>query len=413
MAQGASADEGLADERQWLPAGSNLPGLLAEEPRPYFASEAAGGRPSLLARLGELAFRSPAILGGQARLRGLSCATCHPNGHASTAFFVPGLSDRPGNVDVTTDFFNPAHHDGRFNPVNIPSLRGVADTAPYGRSGRFASLREFTRQAIVVEFDGPEPAAWLLDALLAYQAELAPLPPAAGALVEVSALERGAALFRRPFPGMAERACASCHPPDAGFTDRQRHDVGTGGVFDTPSLLGSAHSPPYGHDGRFPDFAAVLDHFNRQFALGLKPGERADLLAYLAVAGGAETPLRPVSLAGDLARIESFLPLLRHALNEDWASLGSFVAGALRHELGRVAARFPSPDSDAARAALVTRSRMLQALQEAFQRGDLDGVRLRQAQLIEDWPTLRAMLATAEPQSLYRLDRLRAMLGSR
>ena len=408
------AEEPLLADAQWLPPGSNLAATLAAEPLPYFATEAAGGRRSLLTRLGELAFRAPAVLGGQARLRDLACATCHGNGHAHTAFFVPGLSDRPGNVDVTADFFNPAHDDGRFNPVNIPSLRGVADTAPYGRQGRFASLREFTRHAIVVEFDGPEPTPWLLDALVAYLNELGFLPSAlldasGGLLAQAgTAARRGEALFRRPYSGLGGRACASCHPPSAHFTDRQRHDVGTGGVYDTPSLLGGAVSAPYGHDGRFRDFPAVIAHFDRQFGLALKRGERADLAAYLAAVGSADQPSRPIALAGDLDRLQGFLPLLEHALAEDWRALGGFVAGALRHELGRLAARFPPPDGRLAQAALVERSRLLQAMQAAFEAGDFGGASDRHAALRAGWPELSDRLAAAAARSLYDPARLGA-----
>jgi cytochrome c peroxidase len=55
---------------------------------------------------------------------------------------------------VSNGFFNPPADDHVFNPVRIPTLRGIRYLAPYGRDGRIASLREFTRNVIVAEFGG-------------------------------------------------------------------------------------------------------------------------------------------------------------------------------------------------------------------------------------------------------------------
>lgn len=35
------------------------------------------------------------------------------------------------------------------------------------------------------------------------------------------------------------------------------------------------------HDGRFPDLASVVDHYNSCLALGLTGGEKSDLIQYL------------------------------------------------------------------------------------------------------------------------------------
>jgi cytochrome c peroxidase len=37
----------------------------------------------------------------------------------------------------------------------------------------------------------------------------------------------------------------------------------------------------YDHDGRFADLAAVVDHYDGTFALGLSPGDKADLVEFL------------------------------------------------------------------------------------------------------------------------------------
>src|SRR3546814_4193206 len=56
---------------------------------------------SFYAEYGRLAFRSPMVLGGTASKAGLSCQACHPNGFANEDFFIPGLSDAHGRIDVS------------------------------------------------------------------------------------------------------------------------------------------------------------------------------------------------------------------------------------------------------------------------------------------------------------------------
>jgi cytochrome c peroxidase len=59
------------------------------------------------------------------------------------------------------------------------------------------------------------------------------------------------------------RRCAECHPAPT-YTDRRRHDPGTGEKVDTPTLRGVADSAPYGYDGRF---ATLSDAIRAQPAL--------------------------------------------------------------------------------------------------------------------------------------------------
>src|SRR5262249_31709263 len=150
-------------DRNWLPPDADLGAALREEPRRVSAIERAGGHTSFLIDLGELAFNAPTLLGVRAGQAGISCRSCHPNGDRHPLFFLPGASRHPGSLDGTTGLLTPKREDGVDNPLEIPSLRGVRLTAPYGRDGRFASLREFVRQVIVEEFDGHDPSARVLD----------------------------------------------------------------------------------------------------------------------------------------------------------------------------------------------------------------------------------------------------------
>ncbi len=130
---------------------------------------------------------------------GFSCATCHPE----------GLSDgRPW---------------GRGIPVQSHMLAGRTHAA--------------ARVAVEVERMGSTPMSDAeVQDLLAYLATRThpPNPTAASAL--------GAEVFAR-------LDCGTCHiPPD--YTDGLPHDVGTGGIFQTPSLVGLHHSRPYLHHAR-------------------------------------------------------------------------------------------------------------------------------------------------------------------
>src|SRR4051794_16673072 len=70
----------LSGDETALPAGTDLNEEALARPREVFRSEFVGGRKSYLVNLGDVAFNSPAILGGLARQAAVSCATCHVNG---------------------------------------------------------------------------------------------------------------------------------------------------------------------------------------------------------------------------------------------------------------------------------------------------------------------------------------------
>src|ERR1700749_2098981 len=186
-----------------LPPGTELDEDALDKPREAFHSEFAGGK-SYMVNLGNLAFSSPAILGGVARQAGVSCGTCHVNGTGNAKFFMPKMSTRPGNFDTTGPLFNPKANKFVLDPVRIPSLRGARYLFPYGQDGRMASLRDFVRNVVVNEFAGAEPSPEILDALVAYIQDIDFLPnqslgPTGHLVGKVSDSERrGEALFSRP-----------------------------------------------------------------------------------------------------------------------------------------------------------------------------------------------------------------------
>jgi len=290
----------------WLPPGSDLRDQ-DPLPRPVLNFDMQGIEEEglFLVAYGHMLFDSPEIFGDPARSLGIACSTCHNQSDVNQRFFIGGISPHAGAVDIDGSFFNPRFNDHRSDALDIPSLRGLRFTGPYGRDGRFASLRDFTRNVIVNEFKGSEPSPLILDALIAYMLEFDFLPAPhleRNGRLKASApaaARRGEALFTEADPAMNGRSCASCHLPSSHFTDNQVHDIGSAGdgassgysgAFDTPTLLGMLHTAPFLHDGSLSTLAAVVDWKVETFGLGLDDAEKSDLTAYLEAVGEGDAP---------------------------------------------------------------------------------------------------------------------------
>jgi hypothetical protein len=330
----------LSGDQTVLPPGTELNEEALNKPREVFRSQALGGAKSYLVNLGDLAFNSNLVLGGPARRAGMSCGSCHVNGAGNGKLYIPGMSTRPGNFDTTGPLFNPKANNSVRDPVRIPSLRGARFLAPYGNDGRIGSLRDFVRNVIVNEFDGPEPSPAILDAIIAYIEDIDFLPNlnlAAGGRLGARANDaqrRGEALFLKPFPHNPELSCAACHIPSSGFVDHRQHSVGSGGLFKTPTLINANFNAPYFHDGRYDTYDQVVDHFDRTFELGLSPQDRADLVAYLQAVGDGLMPYELDGVTAQLKEINDFASVLDTAIparNNDVIALAvNTVSGELR-----------------------------------------------------------------------------------
>jgi cytochrome c peroxidase len=401
-----------------LPPGTDFGDAATALPREIFASEAAGGRQSDLAALGNLLFGSPDIFGEPARSAGISCETCHTAGHANAHFFIPGLSQRPGTIDVSNGFFNPPADDHVFNPVRIPSLRGIRYLAPYGRDGRIASLREFARGVIVVEFGGPEPSPRVLDALVSYMQEIDFLPnprlgPAGTLVGLVSGAERrGAALFQKPFAGMGGQSCAGCHPPSALFTDHGQHDVASGGIYKTPTLLGLDYRAPYFHDGRYATLPEAVAHFDRAFALGLSRRDVADLVAYLRAVGDASEPEQPDSVASRMTEIETFCSTLDRLVAARDPAMLRLAVNTINRELRELGEQFPGRELKPARSATAALAVELRAIEAIAKEQGPDAAEARLAEFQIGIGDLGPTLEAFEAQSLFNPARRSAHYAS-
>ncbi|HEY1544391.1 MAG TPA: cytochrome c peroxidase [Xanthobacteraceae bacterium] len=329
-----------------LPAGTDFAEEALHRPREVFKSEQQGGLKSYLVNLGDLAFNSPTIFGGAARQAGMSCGTCHVNGAGNGRLFVPGMSTRRGNFDTTGPLFNPPADNHVLDPVRIPSLRGARFLAPYGHDGRVASLREFVRNVIVGEFAGAEPSPAILDAIVAYinDIDFLPNPRLAhdGKLTDPNPAEqRGAALFNKPFPHDPQLSCAACHVPSGAFIDHAQHDVGSGGMFRTPTLRNADFNAPYFHDGRFDTYDQVIDHFDRTYDLGLTPRDRTDLVAYLTAIGNGILPYEPDSIGAQMKELDDFVSVLDTAISTHDVAVVKLTVDTIGRELRELTEKFP------------------------------------------------------------------------
>jgi cytochrome c peroxidase len=330
-----------------LPAGTDLNEDALISPREVFHSEALRGRKSYLVNLGNLLFSSPSILGGVARQAGMSCSTCHVNGTGNPKLFFPQMSTRPGNFDTTGPLFNPKADNHVLDPVRIPSLRGARFLAPYGVDGRTASLHEFVRNVIVNEFAGPEPSVATVEAIVAYINDIDFLPNPdlgpAGRLTPVAmeSERRGEALFMKPFPNDPAMSCATCHVPSGAFIDHRQHDVGSGGLFRTPTLMNANYNAPYFHDGRFDTYEQVVAHFDRVFGLGYSEQDRHDLIDYLHAVGNGMQPYRYEGTPTTLKEINDFALVLGAAITTNDRDVVALAVDTIGHELRELTEFYP------------------------------------------------------------------------
>jgi mono/diheme cytochrome c family protein len=158
---------------------------------------------------------------------GLSCAGCHPEGDEDgrTWAFPQGLR-RTQTLGGGVMSREPFHWDGE-----MPEIRTLVDEVMLSRMS-FETDVSPEQVQILGRWMDTIPAAPSLTR-----------EGTTGALRDPSAIERGRALFSDPVV-----ACNSCHSGES-FTDNKPYDVGTGGTFFTPTLLGIALRDSFMHDG--------------------------------------------------------------------------------------------------------------------------------------------------------------------
>ena len=146
---------------------------------------------------------------------GLACASCHPEARDDGHTFL---------IDQ--------------QPVRTQSLTGgLAATAPFHWRGEHADLSHVLGDTMVQRMGAKMPSP---DETASMQAWL-DAQPLATPVASRSLTSAGRAAFERA-------GCDACHS-GARLTNNQTMDVGTGGGFQVPSLLGVSRRGPWMHDG--------------------------------------------------------------------------------------------------------------------------------------------------------------------
>jgi mono/diheme cytochrome c family protein len=170
----------------------------------------------------------------------LACASCHAEGgeDGRTWTFVEG--DR-----------------------RTPTMRGtLAHSAPFHWDGAIKDLRHLVDHVFTTRMSGPTVKD---DEVGTLQKWLFALPPPAKIPQDQAAATRGEEIFR-------QRGCASCHSGES-LTNNETRDVGTGGAFQVPSLVGVSWRGPFLHNG----CAKTLEDRFDPACGGDKHGDVADL----------------------------------------------------------------------------------------------------------------------------------------
>ena len=184
----------------------------------------------------------------------IACASCHPEG---------GDDGHVWQLDG--------------NARRTPSLRGtIAGTAPYHWPGDMKDLPALFDDVYTVRMSGATLAADQIEALSKWVQSI-PAPPAPS-WVDPASAARGKTFFEQ-----ARVGCAGCHSGDK-LTDNRTVDVGTGGPFQVPPLVGLGWRAPFLHDGCASTLAdrfgacSTAAHGN---VSSLSAGDVTDLEAYL------------------------------------------------------------------------------------------------------------------------------------
>ncbi|HUS27514.1 MAG TPA: c-type cytochrome [Kofleriaceae bacterium] len=185
----------------------------------------------------------------------LACASCHPEGRDDGQVwdFVAGPR-RTQNLSGGILARAPFHWNG-----DLPDL-GTLMTTVFEQRMAAGATTHSERLSL-----GP----WL---------DRIPAPRAA--ITDAAAVARGQALFVAP-----EQACATCHMGES-YTNNVLADVGTGGQFKVPSLIGIGARAPYMHDGCA---TTLRERFSAECGGGdshgriahLTESQISDLIAYL------------------------------------------------------------------------------------------------------------------------------------
>jgi len=187
---------------------------------------------------------------------GIACASCHMEGQED---------GRTWNFDT----------EGPRRTMNVAG--GISGRAPYHWDGALASFGDLVTTVYNQRMGGPGLAT---DQVTATQSWMNAIPRLPGVVSDPDAVTRGQAVFTDNTHG-----CALCHSGAQLTSNATNVNVGTGGAFKVPSLVGLAYTAPYLHDGCA---ATLADRFGscgggdqHGVTSTLAPDQLSDLIAFL------------------------------------------------------------------------------------------------------------------------------------
>jgi len=189
---------------------------------------------------------------------GIACASCHPEG---------------GEDGRVWDF-------NTLGPRRTQSLRGkVSGTEPFHWGGELPTFDALIKEVYLGRMAGPALQTDQQQVLFNWINAIPALPQSAPA--DAAAVARGKAIFE----DTTHAACTSCHSGPE-LTNNSDADVGTGGKFQVPRLIGVGWRAPFLHDGcastlsdRFTSCGGTTDLHG--VTSSLTAAQISDLVAYL------------------------------------------------------------------------------------------------------------------------------------
>jgi Di-haem cytochrome c peroxidase len=202
-------------------------------------------------------------------------------------------------------------------------------------------------------------------------------------------------------------SCAGCHLPSAAFVDHRQHEVGSGGLFKTPTLLNADFNAPYFHDGRFDTFDQVIAHFNRLYDLKLSEQDSADLNAFLTAVGDGVRPEYHLTGANTLEDINGFASVLDIALSRHDTPVVAFTVKSVNDLLRDLADHYaetaPSLDSSGAQQRALARAN-IGAMLKILQRLNSAVSHDRYADAAREYLNYRKLTFASAPLALAAAD---------
>ena len=267
------------------------------------------------------------VVGDQITRIGTTCALCHstvdnsvaagignrldgwPNRDLAVGTIISLTPGLPAALQPVYASWQPGFYDPRFNidgingPLVLPpayGLHGVGletytGEGPISYWNAYVAVTQmhgqgsFSDPRLGIDIRVPPQDDLVrkkLPALRQYQRSLeSPAPPPGS--FDAQAAARGEVVFK------TVAGCASCHAGPLLTDHGNLHDPTETGMdpayaqrtttkqYRTTPLRALWQHPPYFHDGSAPTLAAVVDHYDAVFGLGLSVGQKADLIEYL------------------------------------------------------------------------------------------------------------------------------------